>query len=203
MTGCDKHTKYKTLTFFFTGVPPLVNEDPLTVKRQIISTDERGGIGAMLSFFAHGPYAAKQCGECHETIASQNLLDPGKKPKKVEFQQIFQGATISGPTLVLPLTELCLECHARKSIESGYGEGLWVHGPVSAGLCTACHHPHSSPNRYMLLKENSIDLCGQCHAEGYITKIEDHLKGEECVECHNSHLGKNRFLLKKDYTEIY
>jgi predicted CXXCH cytochrome family protein len=84
---------------------------------------------------------------------------------------------------------------------SAYNRGLWVHGPVSSGLCTVCHSPHSSKYPFMLLSGKTNEMCRSCHAEGYIMPIEDHKKDMDCTECHNPHIGKNRFLLKKDFDE--
>jgi predicted CXXCH cytochrome family protein len=201
LTGCDRYTRYKVATFFFTGVPHIHEKDPLTIKEpELITradeTEEMRLLRAM-RYFVHGPYANKGCVLCHEETSGAGFNIAGKKQESTRVIKAISGK------LLLPLRDLCIDCHSRKSVQAAFDQDLWIHGPVSVGLCISCHSPHQSPYQYMLLKESSIELCTQCHAEGYITEIEEHTRNEECVLCHNSHLGKDRFLLKKDFSEIF
>lgn len=62
--------------------------------------------------------------------------------------------------------ELCITCHSDKGKAQGGGN---LHPPV-AGTCTSCHDPHSSPNKFQLIKAPSGDknenLCLTCHDKG-------------------------------------
>lgn len=205
--GCDKYTKHKVLTFFFTGVPPLDEEGAAQVKDEtrIQPTDDKGdrkgkGLPPLIASFAHGPFGAGQCYQCHETSATVGFRKYEKeKPEGLpKLEQAMPGR------LATQLKTLCIECHTLKSAVSAYSSGLWVHGPVADGDCIVCHSPHRSPFQYMLLKGKSVELCTQCHIRGrYMLEIEEHKEEKECNLCHNPHLGKDRFLLKKDFNEVF
>ena len=61
---------------------------------------------------------------------------------------------------------LCLTCHADKNAALIKGT---VHPPAVRD-CLKCHDPHSSPNKFQLLKPTSGDakenLCLECHTKG-------------------------------------
>ncbi len=197
--GCDKYTRYKALSFFFTGVPhpdrpeTFVEEAGLSPEELLRKRKE----DITIPSFSHGPYAAQQCYQCHTTSQSATFRFFGGKKAESVAQA---GANLSG-RLVLPIKELCIDCHAAKSVDSAFLRGLWVHGPVSEGICISCHSPHASTFPYMLRTGNSNEMCNSCHTSGLIMQTEDHLKDDECISCHNPHVGKNRFLLKKDFDE--
>lgn len=200
-TGCDRAARYKVLTFFFTGVPPLDGEvidesgEVRIIKKPVVK--KKRYIPPVP--YAHGPYAAGQCGQCHDTSASVGFRNSGKE----ERRGVPQLSQTTPGRLVTPLNELCVECHINKSRESESGEDLWFHGPVANGNCTFCHSPHQSRFQYILLKETAIELCSQCHTSENIIATEEHRGEKECTSCHNAHMGINRFLLKKDFNEIF
>lgn len=209
-SGCDKYARHEVLTFFFTGVPPIDGEEDLQSESSLsrgLTIEERREKKRIeakrmveeqkIPSYVHGPYASGQCYLCHSTASSATFRTFVKKRSGTK------GTQMGGVSLRLVMEEnkLCIDCHAEKSVDVAYGKGLWVHGPVSKGICTACHSPHQSPYEYMLLTGNSKDMCSKCHAEGFIEETEDHLRGDECTSCHNPHVGKSRFLLKKDFDE--
>jgi predicted CXXCH cytochrome family protein len=188
--GCNEYSRHDILTFFFTGVPPIAGEEEevdLTVseKTEEVKSTNWPSI--------HGPYDANECNQCHKVESNVIGATLGAIPS---FQDLPR-------ELLLPENELCIECHTTKSFASAFTRDLWIHGPISTGMCRACHHHHKSGYPYLLLKETSIELCSQCHIEGLISGIDEHLRGEECTVCHNPHVGKNRFLLKKEYFEVF
>ncbi len=147
--------------------------------------------------YAHGPYGAQQCFQCHSTSQTASFRSSAdKKGKSV----IKSEQNVSG-RLVMPIKELCIDCHAAKSVNSAFSMGLWIHGPVSEGICITCHSPHASTYPYMLRKGSSREMCTSCHSPGLMLETDDHKKNEDCTSCHNPHLGKTRFLLKKDFDE--
>lgn len=205
ISGCDKYTRHEVLTFFFTGVP-LLEEDKKaeagekkTAEVQLAKNKKkRRKIIRKSKFFVHGPSAAGQCYQCHDTSGTFAFRKTGKK----EVGDIPRLGELSG-RLVAPLEDICTECHIQKLARSANSKDFWLHGPVAGGNCTFCHSPHQSPFQYMLLKEKSIELCTQCHVKGYVLEIEEHKKDKECISCHNPHIGKSRFLLKKDFNEMF
>lgn len=196
-TGCDKYTRYKVETFFFTGVPPVhgVMKAESAEDTSSRPTEKEERKGERVTTFVHGPYASEQCYLCHVVEA---------KPKEtLDYAGGFPRLQDLPSKLLLPKNEICTECHVTKEYKSAFKDDLWIHGPVSNGTCTVCHHYHASRTDYMLLAEKSVDLCSQCHTGDFITDIAEHTEGKDCLDCHNAHVGKDRFLLKKDYVEIY
>lgn len=199
--GCDKYRRHEVLSFFFTGVPHPDSEPAETGNNSRLSPAEilrKAKEDITVTSYSHGPYASQQCYQCHSTGSSASFrFFSGSKPK----QSGIAAAKNISSRLVLPIKELCIDCHAEKSVKAAFNRGLWVHGPVSEGICITCHGPHASPFPYMLLKESSREMCSSCHTAGFIMPTEDHLKDEECTSCHNAHVGKDRFLLRKDFDE--
>jgi len=193
LTGCDKYTKHEVLTFFFTGVPPLETIEPQIALKIIPQTEVKKVAAKERLPSEHGPYAAGECYQCHKVNEEQNKFQVGSFPSLQSLPR----------ELLLPKNEICLECHTTKTLISAFTSDLWLHGPVSAGMCTTCHHPHRAGYPHLLLQESSKQLCSQCHIDDSITMIEEHMQERECTFCHNPHVGKDRFLLKKDYLETY
>lgn len=166
--GCSAKKNYKTLSFFFDGVPkpgeksktggkkvqgPVLEKAPLKPENwdKIISR--------------HPPYAERKCKECHNT-RSLNFIR-GKKDR------------------------LCYTCHKKEKFVGDY-----LHGPVAVGACLACHLPHES--KYdKLLKMDSPRLCTGCHTTLVKRDIKSHGKGKVCTQCHNPHAGSNRYFLEQ------
>lgn len=209
-SGCDKYARHEVLTFFFTGVPPVDGEKDMQSQPSLsrgLTLEERREAKKReaeqkmreqkIPSYAHGPFAAGQCDLCHSTSSSATFRTFVKRKSGTK------GTRMGGVSLRLIMedNELCIDCHTSKSVDIAYGKGLWVHGPVSKGICTVCHSAHQSPYPFMLLEKSSKDMCTKCHTEGFMADTEDHQKDEECTSCHNPHVGKSRFLLKKDYDE--
>ena len=204
-TGCSPLTRYKVLTFFFTGVPPYGEEekpeDEVVVKP--VEVKKRGGQGRSIvvkaTRYSHGPYDANQCYLCHQTSGSGGYRGFGKNKEVKASIKVTTG--VSGK-LVVPLEKLCVGCHTDKSPARAEADGLWLHGPVATGVCTLCHGPHAGIERYLLAKK-AARVCIECHAEGLIHNRAVHKDQPDCLTCHNAHLGKDSRLLKADYQELW
>jgi predicted CXXCH cytochrome family protein len=103
--------------------------------------------------------------------------------------RVNKGATRVKLTATTPLN-LCLSCHMDKNAAEIKGT---VHRPAVRD-CLKCHDPHSSENRFQLLKGTSGDeksnLCLSCHAIGQNVpeKGSRHLALDTgCDTCHTSH----------------
>lgn len=55
--------------------------------------------------------------------------------------------------------DLCFQCHSKDEFTKKV-----QHPPVAAGMCLACHTPHSGPNPSLLTAEGNA-LCLQCHGD--------------------------------------
>jgi predicted CXXCH cytochrome family protein len=198
ISGCTKQTKHKVLTFFFTGVPPLEEEKKDEVEKNKSAT-EPIKVPTVVTVYTHPVTAANLCNKCHQTTANFSLF--GRRTRTTSFQR---GALSPGP-LVMDRKELCVSCHKNRSAAEALAAGLWLHDTAAKGDCIACHDPHQSQHRYVLLAEPE-EICIPCHKEAeMMNKVKDkeaHKLPSDCLSCHNPHLGKDRALLTKDYKEV-
>ena len=196
--GCSKQTKHKVLTFFFTGVPPLEEEKKDELEKDK-SAKEQSQVPTVVTVYTHPLTAANMCKVCHQTTANFSLF--GGRTRTASFQK---GAMSPGP-LVMDRKELCVSCHKNKSAVEAQAAGLFLHDTAAKGDCDACHDPHQSQHRYLLLVEPD-QICLPCHKEAeMMNKVKDkeaHRLPSDCLSCHNPHLGKDRALLTKDYKEV-
>ncbi len=135
--------------------------------------------------WSHGPVSAGRCIECHS---------PHRSPQRFMLKARPQA--------------LCLQCHEGKSPEATRARGEWSHGPVASGLCTGCHRPHRSPERF-LLEEPGERLCLECHQrlgpEAAAARGDwQHgpVANGQCVRCHQPHGSQRRFLLAAPPAEL-
>ena len=206
VTGCSRGARYQVLTFFFTGVPPLdappesaetpttAAVDPALARRDQILA-ERARARAMAPYtgpYSHGPYAAKDCEQCHEMSSAGGF---GFGTSSADAKK-----TIVPGRFVLPREQLCVACHAGKGAAAVQAAGLRLHGP--AWNCVVCHHPHSSPEPYFL-KVKAEQLCLECHGDGFIHDTDLHTGLSDCLECHNPHLGRDAMMLRDDFRETF
>jgi predicted CXXCH cytochrome family protein len=198
ISGCSKETRHKVLTFFFTGVPPLEEEKKAEVEKNKSAKEPRP-VRTVVTVYTHPVTAANRCEVCHQTTANFSLF--GRRTRTASFQK---GAMSPGP-LVMDRKELCVSCHKNKSAPEALAAGLWLHDTAAKGDCYACHDPHQSQHRYLLLAEPE-QICIPCHKETeMMDKVKDkeaHRLPSDCLTCHNPHLGKDRALLTKDYKEV-
>ncbi|MHC4083647.1 MAG: cytochrome c3 family protein [Planctomycetota bacterium] len=171
--SCDEEERYKTLTFFFDGVPPLKSDDVNDVN----SPDKVGQKSLkrnVPTFNVHEP--SKVCENCH---------DMTKKPR---------WAT---PEFVKEPLQLCYDCHPNSNYS---GSVDYVHGPVAIGDCMRCHNPHRSKQEH-LLKIPVPDVCYRCHEKADMESIEEHPAEllSECLDCHVGHSSPARGLLREGW----
>ena len=129
--GCSGRKHYKTLSFFFDGVP-----DPAADSTGTRLTAERGGV--KFTVYVHKPYAENNCKACHEG----------------DRTQFFTLAAAVGPT-----ADKCLTCHADVPHQYPNMHGpvavnacTWCHSPHQSAnahllkstpnkVCMQCHGP--------------------------------------------------------------
>jgi len=215
LAGCDRLSRHKVLTIFFTGVPSLEEQDrqqaaaleeakkpkPATAGAKTASakSQKSRGVAVQSTSFSHGPYAANECYQCHEVSASGGYRGFGKQEAAAD--SLAKPGIVPGK-MVAPPAALCVGCHASKKPARASQAGLWVHGPVSAGYCAVCHAPHASPEQFMLLKKPD-ELCVECHAQALIFNKATHQDRTDCSACHNPHVGRDSRLLKAELQESW
>ncbi len=168
---CSTQKHYKTLSFFFDGVPEPLS-DSLKVQNDTLDIDSLHILALLKQnsipeIFYHVPFKEKECASCHDQATMGSFIQP--QPG------------------------LCYQCH--DDFNTNYKT---LHGPVAAGFCTECHNPHQSKEKYLLLK-NGEKLCFTCHDSEEVKENQFHNIAEEtnCVNCHNPHGGENQFVLQK------
>jgi predicted CXXCH cytochrome family protein len=167
LIGCSSIHSYKTLSFFFDGVPKPENKitthkldsisrtDSTSLAQNLIPTQK-----PLMNY--HPPYQEKECASCHDKSAMGKFTSP--QP------------------------ELCYQCH--DDFKNAYKV---LHGPVAGGQCTACHNPHQS-EKENLLSRTGQSLCLYCHDSDQIMASETHkgIQDANCTDCHNPHGGENK-----------
>ena len=122
---------------------------------------------------------AENCESCHESVSTPH---PNKGTKTFKLTQ--------------DPPDLCYMCH------EAFGKKKLVHFPVTGGMCTTCHNPHSS-NQPKLLLQDQKELCGSCHADHVNFKVlHGPVSAGSCTACHSPHESDNKTLLLKDGQEL-
>jgi predicted CXXCH cytochrome family protein len=167
--GCaTPEDRHRLLTIFFDGVPPLYPEEPA----RVLEDPEEGETPQVarteavnLSASVHGPYAEKECDQCHATRYSNRL-----KAEKEELcwtchdREDFAGEVVHGPfaagfcvgchkphrseheyLLVSDRADLCVECHEQYDMAA-----IPEHSSGEDRLCQSCHDPHAAARKFML-----------------------------------------------------
>ncbi|MBK3515882.1 hypothetical protein JIV24_00920 [Carboxylicivirga sp. N1Y132] len=167
VVGCSTEKHYKTLSFFFDGVPKPGSQGQGEKVIRDFSYNESVLAAARErhnQIIQHAPYQERSCDICH---IPQSMGD---------LRQEMPG--------------LCYQCH-----EDFNDRYKYIHGPVSAGYCTSCHHAHNSRNSNLLLREGQL-LCYHCHEQKMVMNNEVHadIGNYNCTECHNPHGGEDPFM---------
>ena len=203
--GCSTTTRHKILTVIFTGVPPLEDQSTASPvddqQANVDTTVRRGRAARMPTFWVHGPFGARQCERCHNLSQSTNFLDDQAASRR---DPVTSGSIAFASRLAMPKQQLCASCHSSHSKSAADKRSLQVHSPVLDGNCTACHHPHQTQRRFMLLGSSNRELCTRCHdpVEDEVMAAHARDSDADCVTCHNAHVGTKRALLKENDDEI-
>lgn len=147
------------------------------------------------------------CLQCHEDKTKGKAVHSAMETGCLSCHQVRVNRDVTRVTLTTAVPyKVCLNCHAEKDAAQIKGH---VH-PPAARDCLTCHDPHTSPNKFQLLKATSGDqkenLCLTCHTQG--TKVPE--KGSRhaaldmgCETCHVTHktgpdlTTENKFHLTK------
>jgi predicted CXXCH cytochrome family protein len=111
---------------------------------------------------------AAKCIECHEAKTKGKSVHSAIASGCLTCHEVRVNRDITWVklTTATPLS-LCLSCHADKKAADIKGK---VHSPA-ARKCLQCHDPHTSDNKYQLLKPpvggtKDENLCLACHTQG-------------------------------------
>ncbi|MDH3392362.1 MAG: hypothetical protein OEL66_00010 [Desulfobulbaceae bacterium] len=132
----------------------------------------------------HGPVGAGDCIACH-------------RPHAGKYKKLLIAPTAKG--------QLCFKCHQDR--KDGFNR-KYVHAPVAKD-CGNCHDPHSSANRFQLIKDTKT-LCKSCHSKltpgiykDMAAKVKHPPVAEErCTACHDVHSSNYQPLLKNSTEKL-
>jgi len=156
------------------SVSPRGREEAASKITLFLKTDQNAGElpGGFKEYFLHAHTDQKvTCQNCHK-------LDSAP----VDYRRMN----------VMESTCQTDECHASM------GNDKYVHGPVGAGTCIACHNPHGSLEKYSVSR-SGLPLCLVCHEDKEYELQQEHVHGiiteSGCIDCHDSHESPNKFQL--------
>ena len=132
-----------------------------------------------------------KCLECHEDKSKGKFVHSAIATGCLSCHEIRTNRDVTHIKLIEATpVKLCLQCHSDKDAAQIKGH---VHPPAVRD-CLTCHDPHTSDNKFQLLKPMSggkgENLCLQCHNTGVNTpKDGSHHAALDmgCDTCHTTH----------------
>lgn len=156
-------------------------------------------------FFFHGNKLGEPCTPCHsltpftrsDAALPDSTCQSCHRPKREWIKPHRPAADaecrICHGSGVLPIAApadnigLCQACHKGKIKEFNKD---FVHGPVGAGSCIACHEPHGSAADFSLREPVKL-LCLSCHvttdANAKGKNVHPPFQDGACTSCHDPH----------------
>ena len=209
VVGCSAAARHRIKTIVFTGVPPLHGEAPAeqadqgeipqSAADEQMARQQQHREALVSRYWQHGPFAAGECERCHSLGQSTSFVGNRDTTRGVSSPV----ASRSAPSrLLMPAKKLCVSCHTQHGRAFARARDLQQHRPSATGQCTACHNPHQSLRRYMLLRADNRELCGSCHDLATLTPVHFEDPQQDCISCHNAHVSTKSQLLRSDAREL-
>lgn len=131
--------------------------------------------------------APGSCGQCHADVSKHDVVHP----KLADCASCHVQAAGQAHRFT---AKACVTCH-----EVTTPKDKFVHGPVAAGDCLACHSPHGAAEP-QLVRAVGADLCQTCHVDMKATLAEkrfvhDPVK-EDCTTCHSPHASQVKYQIR-------
>jgi predicted CXXCH cytochrome family protein len=164
--GCSvTRSNYKTLSFFFDGVP---DPDAPVVIPETLSTSANPGQVKQVKLYQHKPYADGKCDSCHTPDKKQLLTLKADLCVKCHQPATNQYPVMHGPVtlgeclwchephesdsprlLKTTAPELCIQCHDQNLLPGN----IPAHQSTTAN-CLECHTGHGGAKPSLLLVDN-------------------------------------------------
>ena len=170
LTSCDAKRDYKTLSFFFDGVPNPNAPPPPSAGTAVRFTVIRPLEQMPRRAFQHKPFALNQCSQCHTSDGKQlSRLNSVDLCIKCHTNTTHEFPVMHGPVsnglclwchdphesdqphlLKSTSSELCLQCHDRQLLPSNIAPHL-----SESAVCLDCHLGHGGATRTLLRSPRS------------------------------------------------
>jgi len=164
--GCSVRKNYKTLSFFFDGVPD--PNAPIAVAAGPTGMTTSNGLPVQMKMYRHKPYAEGKCDACHLADKKHLVTVKAELCVKCHAPATTQYATMHAPVAVgqclwchephesdspklLKTTapQLCLQCHDQALLPSDVKAHL-----ADKANCLFCHVGHGGSKPSLLLADN-------------------------------------------------
>jgi predicted CXXCH cytochrome family protein len=133
--------------------------------------------------------AAGSCLECHAAVTKHTVLHP----KTTDCATCHVPAERDAHQFK---AKPCAACHQMVKPEEKF-----VHGPVAAGECLACHAPHGSEEPQQV-RVFGPELCERCHVDIKSQLAEKRFTHEpvkeDCATCHDPHASPSKHQIRTD-----
>ncbi|MEI6128410.1 MAG: cytochrome c3 family protein [Pseudomonadota bacterium] len=167
--GCDKYTRYRTLNFFFDGVP---HPDAQARAEQEALLKSGSGPLAKIKYkhpasgkadecsichgsrFNVGSLPRDMCLQCHTAIKKNRSFIHG--PAAIDCIACHDIHESETKTLLRKTgNTLCFQCHYR--IDKGLITKIEAHKDFKedASQCLSCHDPHGGSDRFFIKNKNA------------------------------------------------
>ncbi len=208
--ACSTQKNYKTLSFFFDGVPESVN-DSLMVEIDTTINDSTQLLALLIpEIYYHDPFKSKDCAICHDQSAMGKLNET--QPALCyqchdDFNnnnKTLHGALEAGnctechnphqskeaKLLVKGGESLCFDCHDSEQAKENQ-----FHNIAEETNCINCHNPHGGENQFVLQK----GACYKCHDDfkNQFKHLHGPVAGNFCMDCHTPHIEGTGNLIRK------
>lgn len=166
---------------------------------EMAGTEEEGFREAIIAFSNESPSRmAEQCLTCHtEQPGQQHFGSSLHLNVGVACSSCHDAHEPVSVTAALrdDQPELCFQCHGDKRTEFSLPERHPV-GDGGTMVCSDCHTPHGSPNRFSLTAAEN-ETCAECHVDKAGPWVFPHapVETEGCTACHKPHGGVNPHML--------
>lgn len=197
--GCSETARYRTLSFFFDGVPVPGEEANESVTDEQVTEQPEETVASW-----HSMYRERQCFQCHRTDVEFSAGISDSTICRDCHASYFPAGGDDWPHGAVT-TSQCNQCHVSVVHESQYPSLLkdsqpqvcWnchnadavlaraYHADAQSRACSSCHDPHGAGNPFLLADSRTYSRRGASKLQSEHAPWKSH----ECEKCHDQGLG--------------